>query len=45
MRISAIENDEKKREEVITMFSDVNDKMVRYPGDPSSETMLVNLIH
>lgn len=30
-----------KKEEIITMFSDVNDRMIRYRGDPTCDKMLV----
>jgi hypothetical protein len=30
-----------KKEEILSMFSDVNDRMLRYRGDPTSEKMLV----
>lgn len=41
MRELAIEKTEKQKEEILAMFEDVNDKMLRYRGDPTSETMLV----
>lgn len=31
-----------KKEEIITMFSDVNDRMIRYRGDPTCDKMLVD---
>lgn len=33
-----------KKEEILSMFSDVNDRMLRYRGDPTSEKMLVLII-
>lgn len=33
-----------KKEEILSMFSDVNDRMLRYKGDPTSEKMLVIII-
>jgi hypothetical protein len=31
-----------KKEEILSMFSDVNDRMLRYRGDPTSEKMLAD---
>ncbi|CAD8131411.1 unnamed protein product [Paramecium pentaurelia] len=42
LRQKSIENEEQKKEEIITMFSDVNDRMLRYRGDPTSEKMLAD---